>query len=44
MELAARKTVTVDTELDVYLATPANPWQCSTNESTNRLLCKNSPK
>ena len=36
--MAKHKAFTVATNVNVYFCDPHSPWQCGTNENTNRLL------
>ncbi len=38
LEMAKHKTFTVARNVKVYFCDPHSPWQCGTNENTNRLL------
>ena len=42
--LTDHKSLTLATDLDVYLRDPHSPWQRGTNENTNRLLRQCFPK
>ncbi len=43
-EMSAHKEFTVATDIDVYFCDPHAPWQCGSNENTNRLLRQYFPK
>jgi hypothetical protein len=42
-EMAQYKVFTVATDVQVHFCDPRSPWQCGSNENTNRLLRKYSP-
>jgi len=43
-EMAAHKSFSVATDMDVYFCDPASPWQRGSNENTNGLLRQYFPK
>ena len=43
-ELADHQRLTLATEVEVYFCDPRSPWQCGSNENTNRLLRQYLPR
>ena len=43
-EMAERRKFTMATQIDVFSCDPQSPWQCGSNENTNRHLRQYCPK
>jgi len=43
-EMSGHRKFTIATNIDVYFCDPQSPWQCGSNENTNRLLRQYFPK